>query len=96
MDIHEAANIFPLDEEHLGDLAAAIKAHGQQVPIELLDGKVIDGRRRLRACELAGVRPKTRTVETSDPIQAQAVMRDRNAVIKAQQTKRSKGKTDAA
>lgn len=68
MEIHEAANLFPLDEENLQALADDISENGQQVPIELLDGKVIDGRRRLRACELAGVKPMTRVIQTSDPV----------------------------
>jgi len=36
--------------------------------IETLDGKVIDGRRRLKACEMAGVEPRFRGIITSDPI----------------------------
>jgi ParB-like chromosome segregation protein Spo0J len=68
MDFHEAANIFPLDEEHIGDLAKDIRQHGLQVPIERLDGKIIDGRRRYLACERAGVQPKFRDVGVSDPI----------------------------
>jgi hypothetical protein len=68
VEFHEAANIFPLDEENLDGLAADIKAHGQQVPIELFDGKIIDGRRRYRACEIAGVKPKTISVSPSDPV----------------------------
>jgi hypothetical protein len=36
--------------------------------VELLDGKVIDGRRRLRACEIAGVTPQTKAVSVSDPV----------------------------
>lgn len=68
MVIHEAANIFPMDEENLDALAADIQANGLQVPVELLDGKVIDGRRRLRACEKAGVKPKFRDVTVADPV----------------------------
>lgn len=68
MDIHDAANIFPLDEEHLDELAADIKANGLRVPIERLNGKVIDGRRRLRACEKAGITPQFRDVTATDPV----------------------------
>lgn len=68
MEIHEAANIFPIDEEHIAELGRDISANGQVVPIELFDGKVIDGRRRLRACELAGVEPKFTNVKPSDPV----------------------------
>ncbi len=68
MEFHEAANIFPLDEDNLAALAADIKQHGLQVPIETLGGKIIDGRRRFKACEIAGVDPEFREVEVADPI----------------------------
>ena len=59
-EIHEAANAFPM----LGDveakaLADSIQANGQIHPIVLLDGKILDGRNRARACELLGVQPAT-------------------------------------
>lgn len=66
--VHEAAELFPLDEEHIDELAGDIKSNGQQVAIELLDGKVIDGRRRLAACTRLGIEPKTRTVKVPDPV----------------------------
>ncbi len=68
MEFHEAANIFPLDEESLGELADDIRANGQQVAIETLGGKIIDGRRRYLACERAGVKPRFREVQTDDPV----------------------------
>jgi general stress protein YciG len=69
VEFHEAANIFPLDEEHLDDLAADIREHGLQVPIETLDGKIIDGRRRHLACLKAGAKAKYRPVgPLADPI----------------------------
>lgn len=68
IEFHEAANIFPLDEEHLEELVADIRQHGQQVPIETMAGKVLDGRRRWLACEKAGVEPVTREVNPADPV----------------------------
>jgi hypothetical protein len=68
MEFHEAANLFPLDDEHLEELTADIRANGQRVPIEILDGKIIDGRRRHMACGMAGVEPTFRKIETDDPI----------------------------
>jgi hypothetical protein len=40
-------------------LAEDIKANGLVEPITLYEGKVLDGRNRWRACEIAGVEPKT-------------------------------------
>ena len=68
-EFHEAANIFPLDDEHLEPLAADIKANGQHVPIEIMDGKILDGRRRSLACRIAGIEPVTRAVSPDDPVQ---------------------------
>lgn len=68
MEFHEAANIFPLDEEHIEDLAEDIQKHGQQVPIEVFQGKILDGRRRFLACELASVQPITKNVCPTDPV----------------------------
>lgn len=58
---HEYAEIFSLHEgQSLYDLADRIKANGLREPIVLLDGKVLDGRRRERACLRAGVEPRYR------------------------------------
>ena len=70
-EFHEAANIFPLDEEHIGDLADDIKKNGQLVGIEILDGKILDGRRRWMACKKAKVEPwvvEVSNVDVPDPI----------------------------
>lgn len=68
MEFHEAANIFPLDEENLGALAKDIRANGVQVPVEVMDGKILDGRRRWRACEKIGIRPPIKEVKVDDPV----------------------------
>jgi len=67
-EFHEAANIFPLDDENLQSLADDIKKNGQQIAIELVGGKILDGRRRSMACRLAGVQPITRNVSPDDPV----------------------------
>jgi ParB family chromosome partitioning protein len=64
LPVHPAATLFPLmDAEALQALADDIREHGQREPVILFDGAVLDGRNRLRACELAGVEPRfvTRT-----------------------------------
>jgi ParB-like chromosome segregation protein Spo0J len=68
MEVHEAAEMFPLDEETIRELADDIARRGLAEPIKLLGGKILDGRRRLRACQLAGVSPRFEEVTTDDPI----------------------------
>ncbi len=49
-EFHDAANIFPMmSDEQIDELAADIEANGQKFPIELYDGKIIDGRNRYMA-----------------------------------------------
>jgi ParB-like chromosome segregation protein Spo0J len=68
MEYHEAAKIFPMDEDSLQELADDIAKHGLLHPIEVFEGKIIDGRRRSAACLLAGVEPDYSEVNPADPI----------------------------
>ena len=68
-DFHELALLFPLMEGPAFDeLVADIKANGLQQAITLLDGRILDGRNRFRACEAAGIEPKFKTYEGGDPL----------------------------
>ena len=59
---HEAANIFPLmPDDELQKLADDIKANGLKNPVIVLNDKVIDGRNRLLACQIAGISPDTQS-----------------------------------
>lgn len=59
MITHPAAELFPLlNDAELKDLADDIKKNGLLEPIVTYEGMLLDGRNRLRACELAGVSPR--------------------------------------
>lgn len=61
MDFHPVSEIFPLmDAEDIGKLAADIKENGLREKIWTFGGKIIDGRNRFKACEIAGVPAKSR------------------------------------
>lgn len=64
---HEYADLLPLlRQKDLEELAEDIKAHGLLAPITLLDGKILDGRNRYRACVLVSVKPKFRVFPADD------------------------------
>ncbi len=57
-EIHPAANVFPvMDEESFQLLKADIEKNGQCEAVVLHDGKLVDGRHRLRACRELGIDP---------------------------------------
>lgn len=56
---HPAAQWFPLlDGQALADLAADIRDRGLLEPLTVHGDVLLDGRNRLRACEMAGVAPR--------------------------------------
>lgn len=67
MKVHPAADIFPMvPDDGLQSLAESIKTNGLRFPIVVrevpnddgeLEREIIDGRNRLRACEIARVEP---------------------------------------
>jgi hypothetical protein len=57
--IHPLAQLFPpLTGKRFDELVADIKAKGLMNPIVRLNGVILDGSNRLRACKVAGVEPK--------------------------------------
>lgn len=67
-EVHPMADLFPmLSDEELEVLAEDIRENGQQVPCVLdSKGRLLDGRNRLKACEIAGVEPRFETYD-GDP-----------------------------
>ena len=58
-DVHPLADALPaLRTKEYQELRADIQTHGLLEPITLFEGKVLDGRNRLRACEEAGIEPQ--------------------------------------
>jgi ParB-like nuclease domain len=69
IEVHPLAAVFPMmTDDELADLADDIKQHGLLHPIVLdADGVLIDGRNRLRACEIAEVEPLFQRLNGHDP-----------------------------
>jgi hypothetical protein len=58
LPIHPAANLFPMmSDDEIRELAEDIRKHGMREPIWLIDGQVVDGRNRLKACKLIDHKP---------------------------------------
>ena len=58
-EVHPFADLWPMrTADEIEEMAASIAANGQRLPIILTaDGVLVDGRNRLRACEVANVAP---------------------------------------
>jgi ParB-like chromosome segregation protein Spo0J len=87
LEVHPVADLFPmLAEDELQELADDIAQRGLLQPIVLdSEGRVLDGRNRLAACELAGVEPTFETYAGDDPDgYALAVNGQRRAMNKGQ------------
>jgi len=68
-EVHPVAALFPmLADDELDELAADIAERGLLHPVVLdAEGRVLDGRNRLAACEQAGVEPAFITYDGGDP-----------------------------
>jgi len=67
-EFHELSNVFPLlPKAEIESLAADIQQNGLRHAITLYQGKILDGRNRFVACELAGVDPVFTEYTGDDP-----------------------------
>lgn len=69
--IHPAAELFPLmQDDEFEALVQSIKSQGLRESVWLtVDGALLDGRNRVRACQAAGVKPEFRQYDGEDPVQ---------------------------
>jgi ParB-like chromosome segregation protein Spo0J len=59
IEFHPVANLFPpMSDKQYQALKASIAARGLDDPIVMYQGKLIDGRHRLRACSELGIAPR--------------------------------------
>ena len=74
LPVHPAAELFPrIDDAELAELAEDIRKHGLNNPVWLYDDpelgrRLLDGRNRVRACQLAGVEPRTQMYMGTEPV----------------------------
>jgi hypothetical protein len=56
---HPLAEAFPpLTKDEFAGLVEDIRVHGQQIPIVVLDGKILDGVHRYKACRKLGIKAR--------------------------------------
>lgn len=68
MEIHPLAELIPsMRDEEYRALREDIAEHGLHDPITLYEGKVLDGRHRMRACDELGIDPATREYDGLEP-----------------------------
>ena len=66
LKFHPYSEMFPLlTGAEFDSLVEDIRARGLLEPVTVLDGMILDGRNRARACETAGVRLRTRTLDAA-------------------------------
>ncbi len=67
LEIHPMADMMPkMSEEEFTSLKESIK-NGQEVTLKILDGKLLDGRHRWKACQELGIPACAENVKTEEP-----------------------------
>jgi predicted transcriptional regulator len=68
-EFHELCLLFPsCTDTELKELCKDIKVNGLQTPITLYEGKILDGRNRMMACNSCGVVPRYKEYTGDDPL----------------------------
>ena len=71
--------LFPaMNSDEFNALKQSIERNGQSEPILLFQGKVVDGRHRLKACQELGIEPKVETLSIKTYEEAKSVAFARN------------------
>ncbi len=66
---HPLSELLPLmDDSEIEGLATDIQQHGQRAPITLYENKILDGRNRYRACQIANIEPRVRHFTSGDAV----------------------------
>lgn len=69
LEAHEYASIFPMaTDEELKEMASDIEKRGLLNAIITLEGKILDGRNRARACDMVGAVPWYEEYKGTDPL----------------------------
>lgn len=69
IQFHPLSDLFPLmPAAEMNELVADIKAHGLQSPIILYEGKILDGRHRYEACQIAETIPRFEQYKGNNPL----------------------------
>ena len=69
MDLHPLCPAFPrMDDDAFAALKADIQANGLQQPVITLDGQILDGAHRYRACTELGIEPYLDEYIGKDPV----------------------------
>jgi len=69
MDFHPLSDLFPLmGDREFDELVVDIEAHGQREAVWILDGQILDGRNRWRACEQLGISARSTEYSGDDPV----------------------------
>ena len=69
LNTHPIADIWPMmSDDDLQGLSNDIKRQGLLTPVWLYEDKILDGRNRAKACQMAGVKVETKTYTGNNPV----------------------------